>query len=111
MASIISSANRGTASVFDLVTETTTVISQSLRVVSRATDALDVKARELHESVTAKSLSNIVIIRKREIMNAATEYLDLLEANYRHVTGKNDFDRAAQYDAIVAEMQAAVEAG
>lgn len=111
MVSIISSANRGTASIFDLVTDISTMASQTVRVGSRAIDSLDLKARELHEGVRSKSLSNIVIIKDREIMNAAREYVDLLEENYRYITGLDNFNRVEEYAKVVSKMELALEEG
>lgn len=109
MASVIQSANRGTASVFDLVYTSANAANKVLRVASLAADTLDVKAREMHESVRSRSVSNIVIIRDREVMNAAREYVDLLEENYQYVTGLTDFNRITEYDKIVKKMELALD--
>ena len=70
---------------------------------------LHLKARELHNSVQARTISNMVITDRREIMLAAKEYVDLLEEMHRELYPNQQFDRAAQTNEIIAEMTKALE--
>ena len=109
MASVIASARRSTASVFDVVTDVSTAASRTLASATLAADTLHLKARELHNSVQARTISNMVITDRREIMLAAKDYVDLLEEMHRELYPNQQFDRATQTSAIITEMTKALE--
>ncbi|TVR85009.1 MAG: hypothetical protein EA405_00060, partial [Rhodospirillales bacterium] len=79
MASVIASARRSTASVFDVVTDVATAASRTLASATLAADTLHLKAREMHAAVRSRSVANMVVTDRREIMLAAKDYVDMLE--------------------------------
>ena len=104
MASVIASARRSTTGVFDLISDTTASASSALRSVNLAADMLHLKARETHAAVQARTISNMTVVVDREIMLAADEYTDMLHERHRRLYPEQEFDYAAQYEAIVKKM-------
>jgi hypothetical protein len=109
MASVINSARTSTSSVFDLIGSTADAANKLIGSAALAADTLHLKARSLHGSVRTSTIIDMSLSRKREIMNAAREYVDLLEENYRYVTGLDNFNRSEQTETIILEMEAALD--
>jgi hypothetical protein len=110
MASVIGSARTATASVFDVVTQAANAASSLIRTAALSADALDLKAREMHAGVRSRSVANMVVCDRREIMLAANEYVSLLEETHRELYPSVTFDRIGQTNLIVLEMSTALEA-
>lgn len=120
MASIVSSANRGTASAFDLVndvfgmtsdlaTDVFGMASKTVGVGSTAIDALDEKTKQFGLAIKHKARAQRTVSKRLEIMEAARSYIDILEDNYKYITGKENFDRKAEFEKIKLEMEKEID--
>lgn len=109
MASVINSARTSTASVFDLIGDTANAASKLISSAALSADALHLKARVLHSDIRTNSVIEMSLSRRKAIMNSARAYVDLLEENYRYVTGLDNFNRSEQTETIILEMEAALD--
>lgn len=75
MASVIKSAQVSTASVFDVVTKTTSLITDTLDIASMGVDALHSKAQIMHASVTANTQEKIAYAKERGLEQLRVDHV------------------------------------
>jgi len=110
MASVISSARTSTASLFGVIGSSAEVVSQLLNTASLSVNALDHKARLMHTSITTNCKAQTVLVTKREIYLAASEYTDMMEEVHRHNFPSKEFDREAFFTEALNQITTAVDA-
>ena len=108
MASVIRSARRSTAGLFDFVGTTTETIGSIVRVASRSVSMLDAKAELLHDRVVTNCKLQRVNMTSEEILTAADAHTDMIEDSYRRNFPSKVFDRETHFNASITKMEEAL---
>lgn len=109
MASIITSANRSTASVFDTIGTTADAAGKLIKTASRAVDMLDAKAQAMHQSVVEAAVIDMATAQEDLIEERAAELTDRKEQRHRKIFPDQDFDRKATYEQMKLKIITALE--
>jgi hypothetical protein len=109
MTSVITSARRSTASVFDFVGSIATASNQLIAVGAYSIDALDAKAALMRDRVVLNAKAQRVTVMDDEILKAASEHTTIMEEAHRRHFPDVPFDKAAHFKAAVEKITAALE--
>lgn len=109
MSSIIASANRSTASVFDTIGTAADAAGQLITTAARGIDMLDAKARAMHQSVVEASIVDMATSQEDMIEERAAELTDRKEHRHRRMFPDQSFDRAKVYESMKLKIIAALE--
>lgn len=110
MASVIASANRSTASLFDTVTDLTTATSQLINTAARAIDMLDVKAKSMHQGIVENTIIDMATEQAIKIQERAADLTDRMEQIHRRTNQTGTFNRNEIFNSNVLKITQALTA-
>lgn len=109
MASIKTSAQSSTASVFDLIGHTADAGTKLVHAATLGANMLHTKAKRLDAQVTANCKAGSVGDEEREILTSVTDYCDFMEEHFRINFPDKEFDRSKAFDEHEALIRKAFE--
>lgn len=104
MASIVKSARKSTASVFDIVGTTADAANKLVTTGVRAIDALDAKTEAMHKRIIRDIQIDELHATDEAVIRAASKRTDLLEQMHRDYRRNEKFDRTAVFNRTVKEI-------
>lgn len=110
MANVIAAANNSGASVFDMFNVATNTATQLIRTAGQGVAMLDAKTSLLHDRVQLNCKLQRIVMTDEEILAAADQHADLMEASHKKNYPGSAFDRSAFHAAAVVKMRQAAEA-
>ena len=78
MTSVINSARVSTSSLFDLITTSTGLVTDTLESASKGMDILHTKVRIHHASATQNVDKKIYAAKERDLMNMVKDHTDFM---------------------------------